>query len=92
MIRTRVRIREGVSAGKCGTCEHARITTTLHTGAERVLCEENHPPTYVVEPLASCTDYQAKGELSKYDMEKIAWIVERQSNGKIGFVRPRKED
>lgn len=90
-MKLQVHIREGVARGLCGSCEHARIMVN-DIGQQQVLCEENYPWVEVLRPLVSCTDHQAKGTLSKHEMEKIAWTVEKKGSLFVGFAPPKKDE
>lgn len=39
--------------------------------------------------VLECSAYDDKTKPSFYDMKKIAWLVNQDNAGKIGFVRPR---
>lgn len=90
-VRLRMKIPEGPARGLCGSCEHSRIMID-DRDRSRVLCEENHPPFVVDHPIKSCTDYQAKGTLSKWQMERVAWKIQVDKKGKVGFNPPHKKD
>lgn len=89
-IRLRMKIKEGVESGLCGSCEHARIMTDFQDNS-RVLCEENQQ-MLIPRPLKRCTDYQGKGTLSRWEMEKIAWTLNVKGGRILGFIPPKKDD
>lgn len=90
-MKLQMRVREGVARGLCGSCEHARVMVD-DLGQQTVMCEENHPWITITRALVSCTDHQPRGTISKYEMEKIAWTIERDGNRFIGFAPPKKRE
>lgn len=85
-IRARVRITEGVARGECGKCEHALIRE-FDTETE-VRCGWFHPSVLVTRMVVSCNAFEAKGQITKREMERQAWILETKKGQPIGFVAP----
>jgi hypothetical protein len=38
--------------------------------------------------VATCSRYVETGALTRWDMDKIAWIIEKDPQNQIGFLRP----
>lgn len=78
--------------GLCGSCREG--TTRQHDNGDVVtMCDAGMNTQRVHRPVVRCTDYDEKGSVSKWDMEKIAWIVTTDKSGKtIGFQPPPKDD
>ena len=68
----------------CDKCEYGSIAKTKDN-KRIVYCTAIFK--YMPQNISECSDYQAKGELSKHDMERLAWTLETK-NGKIGFKQP----
>lgn len=41
--------------------------------------------------IDECSDYQAKGSQSKYEMEKVAWVLEVKHGRTMGFKPPEEK-
>jgi hypothetical protein len=87
-MKVNIRFRDGVAAGLCGGCEHASIMINTR-GQELVKCHFHHPSIRMTAPIVSCSDFQAKGTLDRWDMEKIAWTVETKQGKVVGFKPPK---
>lgn len=68
----------------CDRCEHGTVMKTT-TDKRAVYCAALMK--YVPSNIKECGEYQAKGTMSRYDMEKTAWTLETK-NGQVGFSRP----
>jgi hypothetical protein len=85
-------IRTGVSRGMCGSCDHAFIRVDKDD-REVVECTVRmYVPLIIEKPLKSCSQHNPKGSNSRWEMEKIAWIVTKDKKGKVGFNPPKKEE
>jgi len=69
----------------CDRCEHGTIMKTT-TGKRTVYCATLMK--WVPPNIAECNEYQAKGSLSRYDMEKTAWVLEIKNGRVIGYKPP----
>lgn len=43
-------------------------------------------------PVFDCTSYVDANMPSKYDMEKIAWVLDVSKKNSIGFIKPGTEE
>jgi len=79
-----IRVKPGKIHTLCATCERGTVTKR-EDGTEFAYCSlmQRHLPFAVSE----CTDWEAKGTMSRYEMEKIAWIIDPKPG--IGFIKPR---
>ena len=73
----------------CRSCDHSFIR--IQDGEEIFRCMLSHG--YAVSRIegrvSECNKYEKRDALSKYDLEKQAWIIQIGASGeKIGFVRP----
>ena len=94
MIRARVRIREGVARGLCGSCDNAFQRTT-ERGRSEILCTWLHPARAVQDVILECSGYEEIGKPTKHDLEKIAWTLNVKGGRVVGFTppsKPRSED
>lgn len=92
MIRTRVRIRTGVSRGLCGSCNSAFIRVD-EEDQEVVECQERiYTPLQITKPLKFCSNHSPKGQLNQYALQKMAWIITKDKKGKLGFEPPKQEE
>lgn len=89
-VRTRIRIREGVSRGLCGTCQNAHITHDFD-GKEVVMCHAIRAYT-VTRPVAECSDHLSKNQMTDWEAKQIGWILESKNGRVIGFKAPSKKD
>lgn len=69
----------------CDRCEHSSIIKTKDD-KRRVYCAEIFK--FVPPNIEECSDFQGKGTLNKYDMEKTAWTIEVKNGKTIGFKPP----
>ena len=74
--------------GLCSTCKNFIVTRSRYR-IIRALCsryEDDHL-FYLKsnEPVVECTDFKDRFEMSLYDMQRIAYIIESDTR-KIGFI------
>ena len=87
-VRVRMKIKEGVERGLCGTCRNAIIRTDL-AGEQEVWCEAAFQnPMLIRKPIGDCSHHDFKFIMQKYEMEQKAWILEVKKGKIVGFVRP----
>jgi hypothetical protein len=90
----RIKVKDGTPEGAeslCRTCRWAHIVKGFSVSQERVRCTRlaYNPP--VPFPVSQCSSYDDKRIPSKYDMEKIAWILLTKKAGRtIGFVSAKQ--
>jgi hypothetical protein len=92
MLRTRMKIAEGVARGLCGNCVAASIRM-FDSGEQQVICSsftngrrtDRNVPRVVVE----CSEHSPKGQQSKQEMQQIAWIIEVKRGQVAGFLDPK---
>ena len=83
--------REVGDYGLCGSCSNAHIDED-ESGRVRISCDDL--PTHqdmIMKKVTRCNRYQAANMPSKYDMQRMAWIIVVDSEKKIGFVQPGTE-
>jgi hypothetical protein len=89
-----IEIKDGTLKGAeslCVTCRWAHIVKGFNPSQEELLCNalRNHPK--VRFPVSQCSSYDDKRIPSKWDMEKIAWILLTKKAGRtIGFVTAKQ--
>lgn len=89
-IRVKV---QPTAVGLCATCRESMVTEYAN-GTSTTLCYYygGNPPIRIVAPVVRCNQYDKKGALNNFEMEKIAWTVRTDSSGKsIGFAPPKKD-
>jgi hypothetical protein len=74
----------------CLTCTNAFVA---HTGNLQtvVRCRSLVDDPTVPQPVVQCSHYEDKRIPSKYDMEKIAWVIETRNRGAAGFSGAERE-
>jgi hypothetical protein len=78
--------------GLCTDCANVLIRE-MSNGAVFVQCTYDHPPSRITEPVVRCTVYRSHNQPDRYDLEKIAWLVNTdKKSGKVGFEPPKKEE
>ena len=92
MVRTRVKIREGVARGCCGSCRYAHIMTDMN-GKQEVLCEETRAigALHIVRPLSECNQYKSLTDLTEWEAKQTGWVLEVKGARIIGFKPPDKD-
>lgn len=92
MIRTRIKIREGVSRGLCGTCKEAHITTDQN-GRQTVYCNANSGHLLqIIRPVAECNQHRDLNYMSEWEASRVGWVLEVKGQRVIGFKPPDKDD
>lgn len=84
-----VTIKETPDRGLCGTCAMAHIREGDRFSETVIQCSESGRSGRVTFLVRSCSDYARRNDLDKYDMEKIAWILEVKKGRFIGFRPPK---
>lgn len=86
------KIQPGTSASLCGTCREALVIE--FADHSEVRCHSRGSDALLIRgPVLRCNDYDNKTRPSKWDMEKIAWVITTDKSGKaIGFTPPRKAE
>ena len=88
MIRTRMRIVEGVARGLCGSCRNSQIRTH-DNGESLVECGQFYEHVHkVTRPVKECSEYLAKNAATEREMRETAWIIEVKKGKNIGFISP----
>lgn len=77
----------------CDSCRCAMIIKGSQQGQEVLWCSQlglhgSIVPFRVVE----CNEYDSKTSMSKYEMEKIGWVMEVKNGKHLGFKPPQKEN
>lgn len=71
----------------CDGCEHGRKVKGY--GVELKEC--NYVSSNVNFPVQSCNSYQAKGTMTMYQMERMAFYIEKKKD-QPGFVFTKKKN
>lgn len=75
----------------CANCAEG-VVSVRRNGETRTMCGVMGPAFFVPPDIVRCTDFQDKRDVSKWDMEKIAWEVRHDRSGAIlGFAPPKKD-
>jgi hypothetical protein len=89
-----IKVKGGTPQGSeslCRTCRWAHIVKGFSASQEQIRCGwiKGHPS--VPFPVSECSSYDDKRLPSKWDMEKIAWILLTKKAGRtIGFVSAKQ--
>ena len=91
---SRIKVRHGTISGDnnplCFTCRHGCVFTDTH-GRTRAYCGEMG--VFLESIIKECTRYEDKKNISKWDFETLAWILETgKHRGTFGFQPPKNED
>ena len=82
-----VRVKESFTTTLCSTCHWATLLRDV-TAEEQVRCHSMD--VWIYRPIEMCSAYKLRNEPERWELEKIAWIIELK-NKKIGFLRPGDE-
>ncbi len=74
--------------GLCSSCRHS-ITVQFHSSAY-VYCTELSKR--IPEPVEICSDFFQIDQIDKWQLEKIAWILDVSKPNQIGFIRPGTDE
>jgi hypothetical protein len=89
-----IKIKDGTPQGAetlCVTCRWARIVKGFSLSQQEIHCGWLRGNSLVKFPVSQCSAYDDKRLPSKYDMEKIAWILLTKQTGRtIGFVTAKR--
>jgi hypothetical protein len=89
-----VKIRGGTPEGAqslCVTCRWAHIAKGFADSQQVTYCNGVRPSIPVRFPVSQCSSYDDRRVASKWDMEKIAWILLTKKAGRsIGFVTAKQ--
>lgn len=76
------------SLGLCGTCTESFIREDRD--GVKIECSYFGPPTPVAKPIYRCSGHRNNSQPSKFELEKIAWVLDVNKSGKvIGFSKPK---
>lgn len=65
----------------CTSCRHGHIMKD-HQGRTDAYCMDIRE--FIDKPVEECTTYEVRQTMDRYDMEKIAWLIDPKRK-KIGF-------
>jgi hypothetical protein len=77
----------------CSTCRNAVILKGMAESEELTTCNRLNGwnSERVPFPVSQCSEYDDKRHPSKYDMEKIAWVlVTKKAGREVGFVSAKE--
>lgn len=84
MIRTRVK--ESVTQGLCGSCKwHVRVV--FGNGEEWHRCSSLE--RYLHDVVNYCDLHTRLDDMSIWDAKQIAWLLDTNKKGQIGFIKPQ---
>ncbi len=90
-MRIRVKIREGVSRGLCGSCREAHIMTDAN-GYQEVHCTAMPNATLLVKRvIAECSNHRGINHMTEWEAKQQGWILEVKGSRVVGFKAPDKE-
>lgn len=85
-------IKRGRGECLCRRCDNGTVMERAN-GREYAWCHRAATAAAIPLDIVRCSDFSAKGEPSRYEMEKIAWTVTSDATGRIcGFNPPEKDD
>lgn len=86
-----VKVKNGTplhGASLCDSCSWAHNVYGYRESEKISICQNVSPNVRVPYAVRECTEYRNKQQPTRYDMEKIAWILlTKKINRKVGFVR-----
>jgi hypothetical protein len=89
-----VKIKDGTPEGAaslCASCRWAHIVKGFADSQQVTHCTWLRPSMLVRFPVSQCNCYDDRRIPSRYDMEKIAWILLTKKAGRsIGFVTAKQ--
>jgi len=88
----RVNIKSGTRSDSqtlCPSCSHSTVVRGAAESQEIVRCGHYTIDRAVPFPVVECTGYTDKNEVSLYEMQQIAWVIDT-SRRRAGFVAPEK--
>jgi len=74
----------------CRTCRYVHLQKGYRDSEEMIYCDWSQTKRILFN-VRECTDYTDRTVPSKYDMEKIAWILEIKGGRAMGFTPPKPE-
>ena len=75
--------------GLCPRCRHSQIMKAVN-GDIRVICNQEYKLN-ILAPIVECNQFFDANHTGKWEMEKIAWILDT-SKRTIGFIKPGTEE
>ena len=90
MIRTRMKIQEGIRRGLCGSCKDAHITVDEQGNEAAFCCSMPHQLIRVNRVITECSGYRGANHMSEWDAKQIGWVLEVKGERIIGFKAPSK--
>lgn len=89
-----IKVKNGTPQGTetlCVTCRWAHIVKGFSVSQELIRCRALRKVPPVPFPVSECSSYDDKRLPSKWDMEKIAWVLLTKKAGRtIGFVTAKQ--
>lgn len=90
----RLKVHNGTLPDKrlCDSCRNG--TVMKHSdGTERITCcAISSQVIEITKKVVECSDYTGKTEKTKYEMEKMAWILNVKGKTILGFKPPSHKD
>lgn len=73
----------------CKTCENCLLVKGVRHRETFKRCGAMSPP-WPQYNVTACSAYQEKAKMSRWDMEKVAWIIEvnKRTREYVGFRKP----
>jgi hypothetical protein len=73
----------------CHSCDESQILKN-DRGKETIVCHYGGRVIRVVSNVVECSTYSRIGQMSKFEAEKVGWVLEKRGN-KVGFRPPESE-
>lgn len=70
----------------CESCVNAHIERGFRESETLVFCQATHPEHRVRFRVRECSAYTEKQKQTLWQMQKIAWILDKRAGRKAGFV------
>lgn len=73
----------------CETCENATWVRGFAESQEIMECAQFGKVPFEVY---DCSEYELRGTMTRYEMEQMAYIIERKFGRFIGFKKPKRDE
>ena len=76
----------------CRSCRYVHRQQGYRYSEEVIHCDYSSPMRRILFNVRACTEYADRNHPTRYDMEKVAWVLEIKGGKPIGFTPPQSED
>jgi hypothetical protein len=77
--------------GLCVRCRNGHVTEDS-AGHVEVWCNLLMEPKRMGRAVLRCTDFNERGRDDEHEMRRIAWTLDVNKRGEMGFRPPKKDD